>query len=203
MVRILLPFRRADPILRQEAFGRAVQLLGLRRLLRRRLLPVPPPPDLSPSEPAPPRRQLLLLRGVGLALPVPAAVLHRARLRLRPRHRLERLSAAPEGVPDRQRHRQPHAAGVLQVLQLLPRFAPNPAGSAGPLRRGAPPPHHPAGGDLLLHVPGDVLHHRRLSARDPRHAPLPRLRPLRGVLPPHGGGPDHAGILAPRTVLSP
>ena len=56
-----------------------------------------------------------------------------------------------------------------------------------PAPRRRPPRRH-----LLLHVPEHQLHRRRLPRRDRAGAGSHRLRALRGLLPPHGGRPDHA-----------
>jgi hypothetical protein len=118
---------------------------------------VVPRPNLAPAG-----RQLLLLRELEpVAGPDRRGVGHPG-LRPRPADGPGRAAARAPALPRGQRGRQPRAALLLQVCQLLP---PVP-GRGGPgLRRARRPPN--SQGDapdrhLVLHVRGDQLHPRRL-----------------------------------------
>ena len=85
--------------------------------------------------------------------------------------------------------------GLLGFFKYFNFFADNvqaalARGRARPADAGAA--RRAAGRHLVLHVPGAVLHDRRLPRHDPRAARLPRLRGVRLLLPAAGGRADRA-----------
>ena len=109
-------------------------------------------------------------------------------------------------VPDdHRRHHRPPCPLLLQVFVLLPRRAPRFHRHRPPrlqlLRGGkqqdvrhalARRHHHPARGNLVLHVPGDELLHRHLPRQDQARHEHPQLRVLPLVLPAARRGPHRA-----------
>src|SRR5438874_6727675 len=71
----------------------------------------------------PPRRQLLLLRFVEREARFPDRRLHDGRFLPRPGHRVVHVPPPPQAAAGDQYHRQPGAALLLQVHELLPRIA--------------------------------------------------------------------------------
>ena len=172
-----------------------LQLNPLRRLLRGRLRGLP---AAGPSRPEPvaARRQLLLLRGVGLALHRAAGGVDAGQLLGRGRPRPAGRAGLARGVAARPvgRARLPaRRARLLQVRRLLRRL-----GGAGAVdhrlrRRRSGPRHRPAARHLVLHVHGDGLRRRRVPRRHGAGRQPGRLRALRRLLPAPRGRTDPAG----------
>ena len=93
---------------------------------------------------------------------------------------------------DLHRH-QPRPSRRLQVHRLRRRERQR---HGAPLRRRRKSPSGsasgPAGGDLVLHVQGHELRHRRVPGRRAADAPLHRLHVLRSLFPGPRGGAHHS-----------
>ena len=171
-----------------------LQLDPLRRLLRGRLRGLPAARASRP-EPVAARRQLLLLRGLGLALHRAAGGVDAGQLLGRRRPRPAGRAGLARGVAARPvgRARLPaRRARLLQVRRLLRRL-----GGAGAVdhrlrRRRSGPRHRPAARHLVLHVHGDGLRRRRVPRRHGAGRQPGRLRALRRLLPAPRGRTDPA-----------
>ena len=128
------------------------------------------------------RRELRLLRLVGLALRLPARRVHDLEPRARGADRPQHGGADAEAAALDRGRRRPGRARLLQVLRLLRQLVPQPG---GPGRDRATARHaldRAADRDLLLHLHGDQLRRRHLPARlQAGHAREVRRLPL--VLP--------------------
>ncbi len=137
------------------------------------------------------RRELRLLRGLGLALLLPARRIDRVELRLRRPHPRAPLAVRPEAAAHRGRRRERGASRVLQVLRLRRLVHEQPVRP----RRGRPPARgaldRPARRHLVLHVHGDQLRRRRLPRRLPADVAL-EVRRVPLVLPAPRRGADRA-----------
>ena len=188
---------------------RALPDRHLRDLLHGRAAAVVAPPAASGAlATVHHRRELRLLRGLGLALLLPARVLDRVEPGPRaPRSTARSLAARAQAAPGRRARRESRSARLLQVLRLLRHVDEQPlrARRARPPARGALDP--PSGRDLLLHVHGDRVRRRRLPrrlrARPPRDVrrvplllPAPRRRADRAA-----GRAHPADVLAARPAL--
>ena len=131
------------------------------------------------------RRQLLLLRLRPSLVPDPDRHVHGRRLLRRARHGA--VAGAQARVPGRQHRLELRDARLLQVLQLLRRQRRRGARRAlGLHAQSAGAARDPAGRHLVLHLPGDELHDRRLPRRAARAAQPARRRGVHLVLPAPG-----------------
>src|SRR5439155_21937623 len=164
----------------------------LRDLLRRGLpRPLAVEPTPSPVEGLHDRRQLRLLRLVGLALRVPAGRRDGDRAGGRPRGRARAGSQATAPSPRRHGDRPSGPPRLVQVLrvsqpQLRQRAARDRAGTAASAHAGRAPDRH-----LLLHVYGDQLRRGRVTRRAADGLVAGRRR-LSLVLPASRGGARRA-----------
>ena len=96
--------------------------------------------------------------------------------------------------------------GLLGVFKYFNFFADSFRRFRGALRLGSGVRHaqrHPAGGDLVLHLPDHELHDRHLPRRDRAHGGFHPLRGLRELLPAARRGADRAGAPPAAAIRGP
>ena len=177
-------------------FNSAQFLLGFLPVVLLRLLPAaaPRPERISGAG------ELFFLCELGLALFAAFACHDLARLldfAAPGSHGARRHAASQtQALRHHQRGRQPWPARILQVLQLLYRLGGRAVARLRARCSGAHIRDRPAGGDLVLHLPGTVLHHRCVSRSAPCVAVVLGFLPRRTVFPAPGGRADPArGVL--------
>src|SRR5436190_20946215 len=148
----------------------------------------------TPEHPAA-GRELLLLWVRSPLVPGADCDLHGDRL-LR-RERDGGLAGAEEAVPVDQHLLEFRHARVLQILQLFCRERARGAAGGGPERLAAGSPRPAAGWHLVLYVPGDELHDRRVSRRAARAPKSARCRRVHFLLSPPRRRTDPACLVSP------
>ena len=149
----------------------------------------------------PHRRELDLLRLVGLALHRVALDVFPRRLRLCVARRSTKYPARARGRTDGgrrdERVRESGDSLLLQVPRLRGRESQLHLHGVGTQLRLAGAGDHSSGGNLLLHLPVDELHDRRVSRGAGSQYELHRRAALRVLLPAARRGPDRARFPAP------
>ncbi|CAA9332689.1 MAG: Probable poly(beta-D-mannuronate) O-acetylase, partial [uncultured Gemmatimonadaceae bacterium] len=142
------------------------------------------------AQPAP--RELPVLRRVEPAVRGAALALDRDRLVGGAEDRRHRRAGPAPALHARLGRGQPRAARLLQVRRLRAGELPAGARGGGGAVRPARARHRAPGGHLVLHVPDDVVHARRVPGARAAGVELPGLRALRDLLPAARRGADRA-----------